>query len=379
MDINESINWMPGMELTADTFLTLREELDRQQQTALRAAIGVNRTGRLIGSPFANEGIFVKNSFEMDRFRCLAILPSGRLIDVDERVTVDIPMLYGSEYYLGVGIGDTLVEFEKKGIPHMRPQYKYKVCTAEELEKEDMMPVVRFHSENGLFSIDPEFIPPCLSLAEDARFKEYTDTFVSRIQNIVTHKNLEEGEGKRVLTRYMFRLKSFGMNNSIQDYQILIQETAHAVDYYIASPNLETPPAIPQPMPTDIQKWLKWIDEYLAGAVSILDTVVVEDNTIDYEALLAQAKKELYEQLNPELHEKLLTQIKEELNAELSDTLRQTLTTYIEETLQPTLKELLGRELYNQLSDKLFTDLYDKLYNALYVPPAEEEEFMPMI
>ena len=50
---------------------------------------------------------------------------------------------------------------------------------------------------------------------------------------------------------------------------------------------------------------------YLSGANTVLDGLVLEDDTIDYEALLAQAKQELYERLNPELYEKLLLQIKD--------------------------------------------------------------------
>ena len=74
---------------------------------------------------------------------------------------------------------------------------------------------------------------------------------------------------------------------------------------------------MPQPSYTDIQSWLQWLDDYLGGAAVILDGVVLEDNTIDYEALLAQAKAELYERLHPELIEKLLADMKEELRAEM--------------------------------------------------------------
>lgn len=370
---------MPGMEITSQTFLSLSEELDFRQQMALRTALGSNRMGLLPKSTFLNAGIFVKNKFEIERFRCLAVLPSGRLIDVDESVSVAIPMLYGNEYYLAVGIGQSQVEFEKEGIPYIRPQYEYNICTLEEVAQSDLLPVVRFHAENGVFSIDPEFIPPCLLLSEDTRFQTYINRYTEHMQALVTHPNLEEGEGKRALLRYLFRLKGYSLQNSLQDYLLLIQEIVQAIDYYIATPHLEQPPTIPQPSLCDVQQWLNWVDNYLKGTTSILDTVVLEDNTIDYEALLAQAKKELYEQLNPELYTKLLLQIKEDLNNELNQKLTLSLTTYIEETLKPNLKELLSKELYEQLYDKLYYDLYNQLYNALYVPPAEEEEFMPMI
>ena len=69
MDVNARINWMPGMELTSQTFLNMDENLDFRQQMALRAALGGNRMGLLPGAPFCNEGMFVKNKFEVERFK----------------------------------------------------------------------------------------------------------------------------------------------------------------------------------------------------------------------------------------------------------------------------------------------------------------------
>ena len=379
MDVNARINWIPGMEITAQTFLTLGEHLDFRQQMALHAALGSNRMGILPSSEFINTGCFVKNRFEIARFKCLAVLPSGRLIDVDEPVTIAIPMLYGSEYYLAVGIGDTQVEFEKDGIPFVRPQYEYRICTFEDIEQGDLLPIVRFHAENGVFSIDADFIPPCLMLSADERFQTWMNQFVERVNTLATHANLEEGEGKRAFLRYVFRLKGFGLNNSVRDFVLLLQELVQAVDYYVATPHIEQPQPIEQPQQCDIQKWLKWADDYLAGAASILDGVVLEDNTIDYLALLEQAKKELYERLNPELYEKLLLQIKEDLRSELSESISQTLTNFIEVTLKPELERVLGTEIHDTLYSKLYPELYDNLYKALYVPDPEEAQFVPQI
>ena len=104
------------MELTTQTFTSLSEELDFRQQMALRAALGSNRMGLLPGAPFLNSGLFAKNKFEMARLRCLAVLPSGRLLDVDESVSVAIPMLYGDTYYLAVNLGGSLCGIQNNGI-----------------------------------------------------------------------------------------------------------------------------------------------------------------------------------------------------------------------------------------------------------------------
>ena len=53
MDIDARINWMPGMELTAQTFKELDRNLDFRQQVAVRAALGGQRLGLLPGAPSA--------------------------------------------------------------------------------------------------------------------------------------------------------------------------------------------------------------------------------------------------------------------------------------------------------------------------------------
>lgn len=379
MDVNARINWMPGMEITDHTFLEMDSNYDFRQQMALRAALGSNRSGLLPGAEFNNTGVFVKSTFEMEQFKCRGVLPSGRIVDADEAVSVAVPMLFGSVYYLTVGIGQQWVEFEKEGVPYLRPQYEYSVHSLQEVEQADVLPVVRFLVDNGVFTIDNDFIAPCLLLTADSRFQTYIDTFVERLQQLTAHANLEEGEGKRALLRYMFRLKGYGLHHSVSDFVLLMQEVVQAVDYYIVTPHIDPPTPVEQPSPCDVQWWLRWADSYLAGAMSILDTVVLEDNTIDYDALLAQAKKELYDRLNPELYDRLLQVIKQELGDELSASLRAALGQYITDEMKPEVHDTLNDELKRGLFEDLYPQLFDSLYHALYVPKPEEAEFVPLI
>lgn len=379
MDVNARINWMPGMELTSQTFLNMDENLDFRQQMALRAALGGNRMGLLPGAPFCNEGMFVKNKFEIERFKCLAVLSSGRIIDVDESVSLPIPMLYGSTYYLAVGVGQGQVEYEKDGVPFVRPQYEFSIRPINEIEKEDLFPVVRFMVEGGVFSFDTNFIPPCLLLSADKRFSTYIAKYIERLETLTTHANLEEGEGKRALLRYMFHLRGYNMQGSVQEFVSLIQEIVQALDYYVVTPHIEQPQHVKQPSQCDIQLWLQWVDSYMAGALSILDTVVLEDNTIDYFALLEQAKKELYERLNPELYERLLNNIKDELREELLQKMRDNMNDYMERTLRPQLHDILTSELSDSLYERIYTQLFEHLFNALFIPEPAEKEFVPLI
>ena len=397
MDVNSKINWSPGMEITAKTLIGLEEKLDFQRRVAIRAALGNTRMGMVPGSILSCNGSFFKNTFEIEHLQCKALLPSGRVVDADEQAIVPIPMLFGDRYYLTIGVGDGLVEFEKEGVAYTRPIYEYGLKTQEEVETEDVMPMMRFSVKDGVFSIDTDYIAPCLSLNSEPRFEVYIDRYVIQMSLITSHENLENGDGKRALLHYLFILKSFGLKNSVHDFLKMLQEIAQAIDYYIITPNMEQPVEILEPSQIDVQLWLNWFGNYLIGAVSVLDKVVLEDKTIDYDALLRQAKAELYAQLHEELIVKLLAETKEELlkmvKEELENSLdmqTQKLTDYINNTMKPDLLmqiqtelkhslNLLEDELSEKIYERLYEQLFEHLFNALYIPEPESEKFIPLI
>ena len=380
MDIDSRINWVPGMELTAQTFRQLDRNLDFRQQMAVRAALaGSSRLGLLPESVFSCNGIFVKNTYEIERFQCVAVLPSGTIISADEKVSLTIPMLFGQQYYLTVAPGVEERNFEKEDVPFVGRRKEYAIRTFEELPAADQLPVARFRVEDGAFSIDPDFIPPCLLLSSDARFSRYGAAYVEKLQQLAGHKSLRDGEGKRAILRYLFQLKGWRWDGAVLDLVRLTQELAQAIDYYVVTPNTDTPVEVPAPSQYDIQKWLQWLSDYLSGAVSILDNVVLEDTTIDYEALLAQAKAELYERLNPELYERLLQKVKDDLREELREQLSGSLMAFINDELKPMLHDKLSEELDPELYERLYQALYEQLFNALYVPVETEEDFIPLM
>ena len=367
------------MELSAQTLKELDRNLDFRQQIAVRAALGSSRFGLLPGAEFGADGVFVKNTYEIERFRCLAVLPSGRILSADERAVLPVPMLFGEEYYLTVAISADERTFEKEDVPYVSFQKVFAIHSLDELGKDDLFPVSRFKVSDGVFSIDPDYIPPCLILSSDGRFKEFGASYVEKLEALAAHSKLEDGEGKRAILRYLFLLKGYRWDGDVREFIALTQELAQAIDYYIVKPHTEKPVEIPAPTQYDIRKWLQWLLDYLTGAISIMDSVVLEDNSIDYEALLAQAKAELYERLNPELRADLLLQIKEELRSELQEKLSTTLTGFINENVKPALHEKLSAELDPELHEKLYSELYEQLYNALYIPAQEEEDFYPLM
>lgn len=383
MDINSRINWKPGIELTAETFAGMNRHIDFQQRVAIQAALGNARIGILPDTPFDNKGVFVRNTFEMEHFRCMALLPSGRIIDVDEPVVVTIPMLYGDRYYLTVGFGEGEVEYEKEGVSYTRPRYSFAINTMEEIEGRDLLPVVRFKASEGVFTVDGDFIPPTLQLICDQRFRPYIESYVGRLNDIAKHERMTDEFGKRAILHYLFALKGYGLRMETSVFLLFTQEIAQAINYYIHSLNPQSglDEDIPLTSQYDVELWLNWLDNYMVGALSVLDNVEPKENKVDYEALKAQIKAELYETITPELHDRMLPEIKEQLSQELESRLVEALKERLEFTLKPALYAQLRQELSADLFQQLFDSLYEALYNALFVPKEKEEEreFVPMI
>ena len=384
MDINSRINWKPGMEMTAETFASMNQHIDFGQQVAIQAALGNTRIGLLPTVAFNNKGVFVKSSFEIERFRCMALLPSGKIIDADEQaVVIPIPLLDDGQYYLTVGFGEEQTEFEKDGVPYLRPQYVYQLNTLEEIEEKDILPIVRFTVSEKTIAVDTDFIPPTIQLICDERLSAYVKRFADSLERLASHANLADGLGKRAIMHYLFVLKSYNLRTQTSEFVQFMQEIAHAINYYIIAPNSEEAQGVEIPVSSqyDIEAWLKWLDNYMGNAVAILDQMVLEDHTIDFDELKAQIKAELYEQMMPELHDKLLMEVKEELRTELEQHLMDILTSYIDQTLKPALYDQIKDELTLDLYQGLYNSLYASLYNALFVPtePKDDNSYMPLI
>lgn len=379
MNINSRIDWKAGMAISAQTFLELDENLRHRQQAATRAVNG-NEFGLIPFTEFDRQGGFVRNKLEIDHLAYMALLPSGKILHIDEKVVVTVPLVYGNEYYLACGFGEKEVEFDVKEVPFVRPEYTYGIYSLSELEGTDLFPVMKFKVSDGIFSIDESYIPPCLYLSSDNRFQPYLEQLTKQVSLLAEHPNLESGEGKRAFQRYAYLLKSYDTQGRTCPFIQLTYEIAQAIDYYIVTPNTETPVTIPAYSGYDIANWLDWLDSYLHNAAGTLDKVVLEDHSIDFDELKTQIKAELYEQLRPELYEQLYTELKAKLYAEISEDLTVRLTDYINQQLKTELHDLLSGELSEELYESLYKNLYESLYNALYVPvEKEKDEFTPLI
>ncbi len=372
MNINSRIAWQEGMDISAQTFLELDENFSRRQEVASRAVNG-NQFGLIPFTEFSVRGGFVRNKLEIERLSCMALLPSGKILHIDEQVVVSVPLVYGDEYYLACGFGEHETLFDVREVPFVRPEYTYGIYSLNELLGTELFPVMKFKVNDGVFVIDDTYIPPCLQLSSDNRFSTYLERFSAEVGALSEHPNLESGEGKRAFQRYAYLMKSYDTRSRTHHFVRLMYEIAQAVHYYIVAPNTENPVAVEPCCEYDIVRWMEWLSQYLHSAGTILDKVVLEDHTIDFEALKDQVKSELYERLHEELGKKLYAEISEDLLRKLTD--------YINHQFRDDLHGVLSGELSSELFESLYRRLYESLYNALYVPEEkeEQEEFTPLI
>ena len=90
---NAKIDWHAGMELTSAVFRHWEADLDSRQQLIVRTAIGEGCIGRIPGCSFRAEGCFVERVYELIPLQLTALLPSGRILSVQEEMRLEMPKL----------------------------------------------------------------------------------------------------------------------------------------------------------------------------------------------------------------------------------------------------------------------------------------------
>ena len=395
------------MALTDAVFRNFEASLDSRQRLVVRTALSDGRIGLLPDCPFEAEGSFVGRTYEINSLACTALLPSGRIVDVNGQLKISIPKLTEKEYFLCEGIAESEPRlFEREGVPFEEPAYELSLHTINEITAADVVPIKRFVITDGTLSIDSDYIPPVVTVGSDKRYDGYLTTIVSDLDAILSHQNLDNGEGKRMLRNLLFRLRNFNRMRSSRHLVNLLQEVAYAVEYYIvASKERELKLGLikerregaiaemkngqlalvwdderREPSMLNIVSFMKWMHEWLKAQLPLLDVVEIVDNTIDYDQLKREIKEEVYQQLREEIYEKMIAEMYEKLHNRLTSELTDTIKTFIDNEVIPRIKQEITDELRTTLYDRLYEALFKALYDELYRPEDDkEEEFMPMI
>lgn len=396
MDYNSRINWQPGMEVTVQTVQLMEEALDFRQRTVLRLAIGSGARGVVTGTELKCHAAFVGRTIEITGLKLTAILPSGRLMTIDEDVRIDIDKdkieaitangTEAKEVFLCVSIGDETTTYECEDIEFKRPKYVYDFHSIEEAEGQDCMPIVRLTVEDGMLSLDADYVLSVIIAADSERLLALREVLKEKIMTLTKHANLESSDLRVLLMQVLYQIGTINMQYQATDFMQKVHEVATLAsiytEEYAASHELtaEKPelPAVCKPSVLKIDTFASEVERLLDAIGSVLDLCVVVDKTINFDDLKAQLKAELYEEMRPEMNEKieqLRTELHEQLTTELDQRIHQAIDD-MEQSLHDKLRTVLPQEMHQPL--------YDALYNALYMalerPEAEVvDNFMPLI
>lgn len=330
----------------------------------------------------------------MTGLQCTAVLPSGRIISVDADLTLPITIESDedADYYVALGFGREMHEYERDGVPYVSPQVELFLLTREEMEQGDVLPLKHFYVKEGALNVDDAYIPPTLVLATDQHYDAHITALAEKITAIATHQNMDKGDCKRALMHYAFMLRSYDKQHNTSELLELLQEIAQAIDFYLVEELGATIEELPEqvkqlredgrrtPKVTDVVLFLCWMEEYLDSQLLIMEQVVIVKPEIDVEAIKRDVRMTLYQDLYEALQQKLMDELRQQLTAELPAPITEQVKTFLEENLHP----LLRSELHTDLRDPLYNDLYEALMAALNEMLSNFEfkqvdNFVPMI
>lgn len=378
MDVNSKLQLKPGFQLTAESVNKLVETLGDFQQTAVGTVAG-GRLGLLSGHENKVRGAFVRNTFEVTVKDFMALLPSGKILNIDESAVINVPLLYGDVYYLTVKMTDDTVTFESEGIPFVRNNYGYSISTFEEMVQNVSFPLMRFVVKDGIFSVDEAFMMPCLVLDTEPRLNDFQNRLAETLTALAKHQNMTKGTAQQMLFNYIFRLNTLTINWLSQYFYSLASEIAAAIDVFIMKPNVETPEEVMEFSSYDPERWLSWLLGYIDKAAKVLDGVVVEEEKIDLESIKQELRAEIYEHIQPDL-EKMVNERVDNLSEALQTRIEDVLKDYVSGKIRGELHDALRLELDADLRASLYSDLYQALYSVLCIPKEEEDNtFIPLI
>ena len=346
------------MQLTSRALALAGENIALLQALTTRAAFG-GRIGILPVTPFKCEASFVRGSLEVE-IDCMAVSPSGVLLQVSDHAVVRVPKLDPGEHYLGVGLGSEMSQFEVEETPFERPVYNYVFCSLEEVRDKDLVPVLKFKVDGGTLSICPEYIAPFFTASSDPRIRGFANEISDSLKKLVDHPNLTKIEARRALLNYAFLLGTGNLVDSVAEISRITKSLASSLKHYINGPFAEADCDIPELSLLDIQKWFSWLKSYLELSFATVEKVVIEDEKIDIDDLKAQIKAELsqeiMDQVNTVVDEKV-SQLRDGLKAEIEEVLK--------DFVSGAFRQRLHDDLQGELSPQLYSELYDSLYQAL--------------
>jgi len=392
MDFDARIEWKPGMALTAKVLRKRDDNIEERRRAFLRTLMGSGQIGLLPGYEYQGWGAFSGKVYELTGLKVTAVLPSGRVINVDEDLKIEVPSLTDGEYFLCLCITDRIHEFERDDIPYSRPEYELSILKQEKIDGNDIFPLKRFVVEDGVLQVDEKYIPPVIIIRQNEEIPALMSSLAETLSQICSHPNMEEGDCKHSLLRYFFRLKSFNTERPLALLLDVLNELSEAVDYFLVDglgKHLDEIPQEVSVLRTDVRRkphlshilvYLGWLESYLKAQLLLMDRIVLSDDTVDYEKLKKEISEDLFARLHDDLSVKVYEELRPALTSEITESVCDTVRKYMDDNLSPELKEFLRTSLHDSLYSELYDSLYAELSKLQYRPmEVEEDSFNPII
>ncbi len=368
IDINSNVAWHKGMRLTATTFDVHDAAWDRQQQLLWQFAAH-GSLGLLPTKEFMCKAAFVKNKLELNHLQCMALLPSGRILDIDEDAVVPISKMPDADYYVTAFFTDETQDFELQDVRCTRPVYGFALRTITQAKERGEMPVLKLKVGNGRISIDENYILPSLLLGASPRNLDFASHIREKLMKIATHKHIADLNTKCAFMQFWFMVGKFDGSSPLKDFLRLTIEIHTVSAQFIVKPSTEFKLPIDL-IPLDLALWYAYLIEQLDHAIEHLDHAEVKEEEIDYSKLkaeiLTEVRQNLYPTLKQELFQGLCDELTKRLREHVSGEVLDKLKQYLNDSIRPRLEKTLSENLTQELPPKLYKDLNENLYKNLY-------------
>ena len=284
------INWNVGMELLPETFIHLENQLAAYRQL-LRKVQASKQFGLIPGSAFKALVTVEGEALQVGEVTCQALLEDGGMVDChrDARWQLTLPGT-SNEWYLAVWPSEKTREYELDDVPFVENEYEFGLRTLEQLP--GCMPLSKVVHENGVWSLQDDYIIPVIAMQDAALLTEMTKAILQLVRQITGHEKFAYLRNHDVMRLLAEEMESLGKNQSPRDLVTLCRRFAKLLSYVIQ----EEPVRFAEYNPYDIQLFLTQVCGFLIQAIERLPLVEI----VEYQPIPKQEEPEPEAEPEPE-------------------------------------------------------------------------------
>ena len=161
MERKNRIDWKRGMEITPRTFMEADNYHIHENQIN-RQCIIPNSYGLVPQNSFDLKYNIQGNQLILEKMSCVILDISGKTLQLDGGVEVELPRSSQGIFYLVVSLGKEEY-FEENGVPYMAQSLQFRVVNLLEVDDSASFPIMKLQANQGDWEVS-DFIPPCCAV-----------------------------------------------------------------------------------------------------------------------------------------------------------------------------------------------------------------------